>query len=182
MPQPQSDAGLPSTASTVPAPARTSHSLLSVGLLSVTLLALIAANAGSSSARPAQVAAAAASKQSFFYENASLHLTSENGDSIAERGYASGTYNAPVTCTFHISPGHDIKAAYTIYPHGGSVSGQAIAQYVIRGKTGYFGGYMTIKKATGRFRGTSGSKIGFSGMIDKLSFRVTIKVHGWISR
>jgi hypothetical protein len=146
------------------------------------LLTVVAVGAGSASAQPARLRGAIASRQSYFWENASLRLVRENGNSLSERGYASGTYKAPVACTIHISPGKDIKASYTIYPGGGSVSGEAIAQYVIKGKMGYFGGYMTIKKATGRFRGTSGQKIGFSGTIDKLSFRVTIKVHGWISR
>lgn len=150
--------------------------------LSLLLLAFLALSAGSSSAESARLRAASASRQSYFWENASLRLIRENGNSLSERGSAVGTYDAPVACTIHISPGQDIKASYTIYPRGGLVSGEAIAQYVIKGKTGYFGGYMTIRKATGRFRGTSGQKIGFSGTIDKLSFRVTIKVHGWISR
>jgi len=118
----------------------------------------------------------------FFYENAHLHIASENGNSIAERGYAHGTFNAPVVCTFHISPGHAIKALYTIYPSGGTVSGEATARYVIKNEMGYYGGYMTIKKGTGRFNGASGRNIGFSGTINRSNFDVVTKVHGWIAQ
>lgn len=153
------------------------------GAISLTGLvgALLVASAGGWSVSGAGLAGAAAGRQSFFYENATLSLSHEEGASIRERGVARGTYDAPVMCTFDISPGHNIKASYWIYPKGGSVSGEASARYVIKGGTGYFGGYMTIKRGTGRFRHFAGHDIGFSGTIDRYDYKVTIKVHGWLS-
>ena len=151
-------------------------------LLCVPILVGAAVGADSSSAAPVHSSASAAAEQSFFYENANLHLASENGNSIVDHGYAHGTYNASVVCTFHISAGHVIKAFYTIYPPGGSISGEATARYIIKNEIGYYGGNMTIKKGTGHFRGASGRNIGFSGTINRSNFNVVTKAHGWINR
>lgn len=154
--------------------------VVAAGLLCAPILARTAASAQSSRAISRHAPPSTTSRQSFFYENANLHLASENGNAIAERGYARGTYNAPVVCTFHISTGHAIKAFYTIYPAGGSVSGEANARYVIKNDTGYYGGYMTIKKGTGRFNRASGRNIGFSGTINRSNYNVVTKVNGWM--
>jgi len=156
--------------------------MTATGLVCASLLVCTTAGANNSTLGPFDAPARTASRQLFFYENAHLHIASENGNSIAERGYAHGTFNAPVVCTFHISPGHAIKALYTIYPSGGTVSGEATARYVIKNEMGYYGGYMTIKKGTGRFNGASGRNIGFSGTINRSNFDVVTKVHGWIAQ
>lgn len=154
---------------------------MATGLLCALLLACTTAGADNSISALLH-APASTNRQSFFYENAHLRLASENGNSIAEHGYAHGTYNAPVACTLHISPRHVIKAFYTIYPPGGSISGEATARYLIKNETGYYGGDMTIRKGTGRFRNASGRNIGFSGTVNRSNFDVVTKVHGWISQ
>jgi hypothetical protein len=110
-------------------------------------------------------------------ENATLKLLSEEGAALVERGQATGTYDAPVTATFTIHP-KAVTASVTVYPHGGSITGVAQADYVVRNSTGYFGGSLTITRGTGSFKGASGKALGISGTINRYSFAITVKAHG----
>src|SRR5580693_3321945 len=87
-------------------------------------------------------------------ENASLKLVNEEGAALIEHGQATGTYNAPVTAIFTIHP-KAVSATVTVYPHGGSITGVALANYVVENSNGYFGGTFTITRGTGSFRHAS---------------------------
>ncbi len=113
-------------------------------------------------------------------ESANLKLTSEEGASLVEHGQAAGTYNAPVTATFTIHP-KAVTATVTVYPHGGSITGVALTNYVVQGSTGYFGGTLTITHGTGSFKGASGKSLGISGTINRYSFAITVKAHGEVN-
>jgi hypothetical protein len=113
-------------------------------------------------------------------ENARLELASEEGSSLTEKGRATGTYNAPLTATLTIHPKY-VAALVTIYPHGGSITGTARANYVVQKSTGYFGGTFTITHGTGTYRHASGKALGISGTIDRYTFAATVKAHGQVS-
>ncbi len=113
-------------------------------------------------------------------ENANLKLISEDGAALVEHGQAAGTYNAPVTATFTIHP-KAVTATVTVYPHGGSITGVAQANYIVQNSTGYFGGTLTVTRGTGRFKGASGKSLGISGTINRYSFAITVKAHGEVN-
>lgn len=113
-------------------------------------------------------------------ENAQLHLTNEGEATLDERGQATGTFDAPVTSRLKITPGH-VTGTFAVHPRGGSISGTARARFVVRNSVGYYGGTLTITRGTGAYRHASGSNIGISGTINRLSFALTIKVNGWMS-
>lgn len=116
-------------------------------------------------------------------ETAHLKFTGEHGSALAERGRATGTYNAPVTVTLTIHP-KSVTAIVTIYPSGGSISGTANANYVVKGSYGYFGGTFTLRRGTGKYSQLSevnGKPLGISGSINRFSFAMEVKAHGEVS-
>ncbi|HXC46322.1 MAG TPA: hypothetical protein VNU24_06920 [Solirubrobacteraceae bacterium] len=113
-------------------------------------------------------------------ESAHLAFVSEDGAALVERGHATGTYIAPVTATFTIHP-KDVNASVTVYPHGGSITGVAHANYIVQNNVGYFGGTFVITHGTGSFAHASGNALGMSGTIDRYNFATTVKAHGKLS-
>lgn len=121
-----------------------------------------------------------AARAVFLYENAYLRLTHTNNEStLNERGTAYGTFRAPLTAFLRVSAEH-VNAIFTIYPHGGSITGRASARFKIQGHTGYYGGTLTIVHGTGAYRHASGRNIGISGTINRISFALTVKAKGWM--
>jgi hypothetical protein len=108
-----------------------------------------------------------------------IGLTGEGESSLSERGKGRGTFSGTVTAHLKLNPGK-VDGVYTISPKGGSVTGRASARFVIRGSTGYYGGTLTITRGTGIYRRASGSNIGISGTINRQTFALTVKAHGWI--
>jgi hypothetical protein len=113
-------------------------------------------------------------------ENAQLKFTREDGSALVEYGHAIGTYNAPVSTilTIHST---SVTATVTIFPKGGSITGTAQANYIVKGSVGYFGGNFTITHGTGTYRHVSGRALGISGTINRETFAMTVKAHGEIS-
>jgi hypothetical protein len=124
--------------------------------------------------------AARAAKVVNLVETADLRLRSEGESTLNERGYARGTFNATLVARMNLSANH-VTATFTIYPKGGSITGRASARFVVRNSTGYYGGTLDIVRGTGAFRHASGSGIGISGTINRLTFALTVKAHGRIS-
>lgn len=120
-----------------------------------------------------------AARMVYLNEYASLKLVSEGESSLNERGQGRGTFRGTITARLKLNP-NQVNAVYTIYPKGGSVTGRASARYVIRGSTGYYGGTLTIIKGTGIYRHATGTNLGISGTINRYSFALTVKAHGWI--
>ena len=113
-------------------------------------------------------------------ESARLDLTGEEGAELSERGHATGTYDAPIAANFTIHP-KSVTVVVTVYPHGGSITGTAQANYVVQKSTGYFGGTFTVTHGTGTFRHAAGRNLGFSGTINRYTFATTVKAHGEVS-
>ena len=124
--------------------------------------------------------AAREARRVLLVETAHLKFTAEHGSALAERGRATGTYNAPVAVTLTIHP-KSVTAVVTIYPTGGSISGVANANYTIKGSYGYFGGTLTLRRGTGKYSHISevnGKPLGFSGSINHYNFAMEVKAHG----
>jgi hypothetical protein len=113
-------------------------------------------------------------------ENGELKFIGEEGSALDERGHATGTYDAPVSATLTIHPTY-VTAVVTVFPHGGSISGTAQANYIVKNSVGYFGGTFTITHGTGSFRHASGKALGISGTINRYTFATTVKAHGEVS-
>jgi hypothetical protein len=154
-----------------------------VGFTALTLLLAAfttsTAVVGPRSAEATRLSAHAA-RTLFLYENAHLRLTHTNHEStLSERGMAYGTFRAALTALLNVSAEH-VNAVFTIYPHGGSITGSASARFEVKGHTGYYGGNLTITHGTGAYRHASGKNIGISGTIDRISFALTVKAKGWM--
>ncbi len=120
------------------------------------------------------------SKRVNLVETARLTLADEKGSALTERGQATGTYDAPVIAVFTIHP-KSVTAVVTIYPKGGSITGTAHANYVVRNSLGYFGGSFALGRGTGKYRHLSevnGKALGISGIINRYSFEIQVKAHG----
>lgn len=154
-----------------------------VGLtVSTCVLALVLTAIGLSGqalGRPGRALAKTA-KTEYLVESARLDLVREEGSALTEHGHASGTYDAPVAASFTIHP-TSVSVLVTVYPHGGSITGTAQANYVVQNSTGYFGGTFTITHGTGTYRHAAGKALGFSGTINRYTFAATVKAHGEIS-
>jgi hypothetical protein len=119
-------------------------------------------------------------KKMLLSENAQLKFIREEGTALVEHGQATGTYNAPVSTTLTIHP-TSVTATVTIFPKGGSITGAARANYIVKGSIGYFGGTFTIIHGTGTYKSVSGKALGISGTINRETFAMTVKAHGEIS-
>lgn len=115
----------------------------------------------------------------YLREYASLRSVKEGGNTLYERGHARGTFDGAIVARLRFSVS-SVSATFTLYPKGGSVTGVAHASYSVKGSTGYYGGSLTITKATGAYRRVAGRNIGISGTIDRTSFRLSVKANGWI--
>jgi len=134
------------------------------------------APAAATGGEPVAVAAREVSLQETGY----LHAIGEPGDTIDERGHASGTYSCSITVHLTIISANRVTAAFTVRPKGGSVTGRGLARFVQQGANGYFGGTIEITHGTGSFAHASGANIGISGVIDRETFALTVHVHGKI--
>jgi hypothetical protein len=116
----------------------------------------------------------------YLVEHAHLRLVSEHGATITEHGKATGTYNAPVVAVFTIRP-KSVIAHVTIYPTGGSITGNANANYKIVGNLGYFGGTFTLGRGTGKYAHVAEinhKPLGVSGVINHYNFETEVKANG----
>jgi len=125
-------------------------------------------------------AARAAAREVSLQETGYLHAIGEPGDTIDERGHASGTYSCSITVHLTIISANRVTAVFTVRPKGGSVTGRGLARFVQKGADGYFGGTIAITGGTGGFAHASGTNIGISGVIDRETFALTVHVHGKI--
>jgi hypothetical protein len=143
------------------------------GLLPLGLL-LIAPGSGSAlSARDARTYTLS--------DSAHLHLTSHRGLTLNEQGTASGTIAGAIYIHLKIASTNRVTAEVSLYPSGGSVTGEASASYHPSGAVATFAGTMSIVRGTGRYNHASGSGISFTGSIQRLNDAVTVRVSGRMS-
>lgn len=120
--------------------------------------AVLAATAlgGSASGSPGPPRAAAA-RTIPVNDTASLHSVHTNGSTFTEEGQAKGSLPGTVRVALTLT-GTSVKAVFTFYLAGGTMSGQGGGRLHI-GHGGYasFGGALLVNHGTGRYRHASGS-------------------------
>jgi hypothetical protein len=89
-------------------------------------------------------------------DNAGLHLVSADGNTLFERGRASGNLPGTVEVTLTLGD-HTATSTFTIHTTGGTIGGRGNGK-LTPGRAGYdsFGGTCAVTHGTGRFRGASG--------------------------
>jgi hypothetical protein len=114
-------------------------------------------------------------------EAGSLHLTSKHGFTLNEQGTATGSVRGPIYVHLRIVSTTRVTAEVSLYPKGGSISGNATASYHREGTTAHFYGSLSIDRGTGSFNHARGSGLSFSGTIQRSNDAVTVRVSGTAS-
>jgi hypothetical protein len=110
-----------------------------------------------------------------------LHLTSHKGFTLNEQGSASGTIAGTIYIHLHVTSTNHVTAEVNIYPHGGSITGQASASYHPSGAVATFNGSMSVSRGTGRYSHAHGSGISFTGTVQRSNDAVVVRVSGRMS-
>lgn len=126
-------------------------------------------------------ARAVAAKTQSFNINSTLHLVGHPGHVLNEQGTFGGTQSGTIAIRFTSVSSTSGEATFTAYPSGGSVSGRASTKGEVVGANVYFSGNMTVTGGTGRWAHASSRGLGFSGVVDRRSFRATTHMTGTIS-
>jgi hypothetical protein len=141
------------------------------------LVGLLIAAQPAASARDATAKAASVTLS----DTAHLHLTSKHGFTLNEQGSASGTIAGTIYIHLHIVSTNHVTAEVSIYPKGGSLTGNASASYHPSGSVATFNGTMSIARGTGRYSRARGSGLSFTGTVQRTNDAVGVHVSGKIS-
>jgi len=139
------------------------------------LLLLVAGTLAATFAGPAAIAHAARTQP--VTDHARLSLVAANGNTLVERGRASGTLPGTVEVSLTLG-NRTASSSFTIHTKGGTISGRGKGK-LKPGKGGYdsFGGSVVVVRGTGRFRGAHG-KGGLYGAIYRVTDAMTVQVIG----
>ena len=111
-------------------------------------------------------------------DTAHLHDVKSAGSALLEEGNATGGLPGPVKVRFVV--GATVSASFTIYAHGGSISGHGAGTLHSSGVYASFGGTMTVSHGTGRYAHARG-RGGFYGTINRNTYAVTVQTTGKLS-
>jgi hypothetical protein len=150
-------------------------------VLALTWIAYIgsatAAHAAGAHAANARTTGAHAARAQSVTDNASLNLTSADGNTLYERGRAAG--NLPGTVEVALTLGdRTATSTFTIHTTGGTIDGHGTGK-LHPGKGGYdsFGGTCAVTHGTGRYRSASG-ECGLYGSIYRVDDSLRVQVTG----
>jgi hypothetical protein len=145
--------------------------LLALGLSAIAAAALPAAAVGGAGAR------AHAARTISVNDTGRLHLVGSSGNTLVEEGQASGSLPGKVRAKLAVSS-NTVRATFTIYLHGGSISGYGTARLNVgRGVYASFGGSLSVSRGTGHYAHVSGSG-GLYGTINRNTDDATVQVVG----
>jgi hypothetical protein len=145
------------------------------GLLTLAMV-FAAVSAGAATAATARSASTLS-----LNETGHLHLTSHHGFTLNEQGSTSGTISGTIYIHLDVVSTNRVTAEVSIYPSGGSITGQATASYHPSGGVATFSGTMSVVRGTGRYSGAHGSGLGFTGTVERSNDAVTVHVNGRMS-
>jgi hypothetical protein len=114
-------------------------------------------------------------------DSAKLHLQNKHGLVLKEAGNAKGTLSGPLYLQLNVTSTRSVTAQIQVYPHGGSIKGNASANYTVQGATAAFSGSMNVTGGSGRYSKAHGSGLKFSGTIKRSNDAVTVRVSGKLS-
>jgi hypothetical protein len=147
---------------------------------SICLAALIGAIIGVSaraSAAPNHVTAKDARTISLS-ETAHMEVSKHeiDGAEISESGYATGSYNVPVTAGLTLHAKY-VTAIINIFLKGGSITATADANFTQKGSTGTFNGTLKITRGTGAYSRAQG-QLKLKGGFNHLTFKMWVVAVG----
>jgi hypothetical protein len=140
-----------------------------------------AAALGGGAAGAAGAPAARAARTLSLSETGHLHLTSKHKFTLNEQGSASGTISGTIYIHLNIVSTNRVTAEVNIYPHGGSLTGEATASYRPAGAVATFSGTINIVRGSGGYSHARGSGLSFTGTIQRTTDAVTVHVNGRMS-
>lgn len=114
-------------------------------------------------------------------ESGSLHRTSHHGFHIDEEGTASGTIRGKIYIHLDITSTNRVTAEVSIYPSGGSLSGNGTAAYSTDGGQATFSGTLSISRGTGSYSGAHASGLKFTGTIQRSNDATVVHLSGPLS-
>jgi hypothetical protein len=126
------------------------------------------------------VAAAVAARGQTVNDTARLHLVGGSGNALIEEGHANGTL--PGRTRVQLTVATIVTARFTIYVHGGSITGHGSAR-LHPGLHEYdsFGGSLVVTHGTGRYAHASGSGQLY-GTINRSNHDAVVQVIGQLNR
>jgi hypothetical protein len=151
--------------------------LTGAGLSLATLLAgtlwLAAQPAGATGA--SHRTATAASHTLNATDTAHLRYVSGSGAELFEEGSASGSL--PGKMQVHGEVGPTLSANFTVFLHGGTISGHGTAKAHGAGRYESFAGSLTVTGGTGRYAHAHGHA-GLYGVFDRRTYALTVQTTG----
>jgi hypothetical protein len=114
-------------------------------------------------------------------ESGRLHLTSKQGFTLNEQGSASGTITGTIYIHLHLTSTSKVTAEVSIYPSGGSLSGNVSAAYRVEGGVAAFTGTLSITRGSGKYAHARASALRFTGTIQRRGDAVSVRVSGPLS-
>jgi hypothetical protein len=156
------------------------YTRLRISSAALALGALAAAAVGTGSAG-ATAPHATAARSLNLNDTAKLHLTDKHALVLKESGTARGSLGGQLFLQLKVTGQHNVTAQLQVYPKGGSLSGNAVANYRVTGSTASFAGAISITKGSGAYSKAKGSGLSFSGTIQRSNDAVTVHVSGKLS-
>lgn len=150
--------------------------------MAVAVLAIVSI-AGPSAVEAADASSplATTSRSVSLSESGRLHLTSKQGFTLNEQGSASGTITGSIYIHLHLTSTSKVTADVSIYPPGGSLSGNGSAAYRVEGSVAAFTGTLSITRGSGKYARARASALRFTGTIQRRGDAVSVHVSGPLS-
>lgn len=111
-------------------------------------------------------------------DTAHLHYISAKGSTLIEEGKASGTLPGSMKIRFNV--GATFSGSFTIFAHGGTITGHGSATPHGAGVSESFAGSLTVTGGAGRYAHAHG-RAGLSGTFNRNSYALSIQTSGTLS-
>jgi hypothetical protein len=112
-------------------------------------------------------------------DTAHTHYVREVGSMLLDEGSATGGLPGKVSVQFNVGA-TSVSASFTIYAHGGTISGHGSGVLHGVGAIVSFAGTMTVTRGTGRYSHAHGHG-GFYGLINRGNYAATVQTTGTLT-
>jgi hypothetical protein len=110
-------------------------------------------------------------------DTAHLRFVTSSGNTLSEEGQATGSMPGRVRVRLTVGS-NTVNSSFTIYLHGGSISGRGSARLNVgHGAYASFGGSLSVTHGTGHYAHVSGSG-GLYGTINRTNDSAVVQVVG----
>jgi hypothetical protein len=147
-------------------------------LLPCLLLAIIAGAAPASGASPRSAPRADTARTLQATDTAKLRYIKHSGSQLLEEGSAQG--DLPGSMRANVSLGATFTASFTIYTHGGTITGHGTATPHGSGLDEHFAGTLTVTGGTGRYTHAHGHA-GLTGTFNRRTYAIVLNTTGSLS-